>query len=104
MPSSTSTRTKGRRPPSIAAPGEERWKLEDAKARLSEVVRRAGTHGPQWVTVRGKEAAVIVAPEHYLQLLPKPKGHLPLARFLQGLGLSVLDAEREFDPGRDIEL
>ena len=29
------------------------WKLEDAKARFSEVVRRAQAEGPQYVTVRG---------------------------------------------------
>lgn len=31
------------------------WKLEDAKARFSEVVRRARSEGPQRVSVRGKE-------------------------------------------------
>ena len=82
----------------------ERWKLEDAKARLSEVVRLAGTVGPQLVTIRGKEAAVILAPEEYKQLLPKPKGHQPLVRFLQGLGLSDLDLVREHDTGREITL
>lgn len=82
----------------------ERWKLEDAKARLSEVVRRAGTAGPQLVTIRGKEAAVILAPDEYLQLLPKPKRHQPLDRFLQGLGLSALEVEREIDTGREIDL
>ncbi len=82
----------------------ERWKLEDAKARLSEVVRMAGTAGPQLVTIRGKEAAVILAPEHYEQLLPRPKGHQPLVRFLQGLGLASLDVEREKDTGREIAL
>lgn len=81
-----------------------RWKLEDAKARLSEVVRRAGTKGPQLVTIRGKEAAVILAPEQYRQLLPKPKGHLPLVQFLQGLGLASVDVEREIDTGREIDL
>jgi len=85
-------------------PVRERWKLEDAKARLSEVVRRAGTKGPQLVTIRGKEAAVILAPEQYRQLLPKPKGHIPLVRFLQGLGLSGIDVEREIDTGREIDL
>jgi hypothetical protein len=40
----------------------ETWKLEDAKARFSEVVRLAGTRGPQLVTIRGKEAAVILLP------------------------------------------
>ena len=82
----------------------ERWKLEDAKARFSEVVRLAGTKGPQLVTVRGKEAAVILAPEEYKQLLPKPKRHQPLVRFLQELGLSDLDLEREHDTGRKIAL
>lgn len=82
----------------------DRWKLEDAKARLSEVVRLAGTAGPQLVTIRGKEAAVILAPEAYKQLLPKPKGHQPLVRFLQGLGLSNLDLKREHDTGREIVL
>jgi prevent-host-death family protein len=82
----------------------ETWKLEDAKARLSEVVRLATTKGPQMVTVRGKEAAVILAPEQYKQLLPKPKGHLSLVQFLQGLGLDDLDIERENDTGRELAL
>ena len=30
------------------------WKLEDAKARFSEVVRRAQSEGPQRITVRGR--------------------------------------------------
>lgn len=85
-------------------PIKERWKLEDAKARLSEVVRRAATKGPQLVTIRGKEAAVILAPEQYRQLLPKPKGYLPLVQFLQRLGLAGLDVEREIDTGREIDL
>jgi prevent-host-death family protein len=82
----------------------ERWKLEDAKARLSQVVRLAATNGPQLVTVRGKEAAIILAPEQYRQLLPKPKGHKPLVQFLRGLGLDSLDLKRERDTGREIAL
>lgn len=35
------------------------WSLQDAKAKFSEVVRRAQTEGPQTVTVHGKEAVVI---------------------------------------------
>jgi len=56
------------------------------------------------VTIRGKEAAVIIAPEAYKQLLPKPKGHQPLVRFLQGLGLHNLEIKREKDTGRDLAL
>jgi prevent-host-death family protein len=81
-----------------------RWKLEDAKARLSEVVRLAGTAGPQLVTIRGKEAAVILAPQDYERLLPDPKGHVPLLEFLQSLPWDGLETEREPDTGREIEL
>jgi prevent-host-death family protein len=38
----------------------ERWRLQDAKARFSEVVRKAQQHGPQRVTLHGKDAVVIV--------------------------------------------
>lgn len=82
----------------------DRWKLEDAKARLSEVVRRAATSGPQLVTVRGREAAVIVAPEDYEQLLPKPKSHVPLVEFLKSLEWDGMEIEREHDTGREIAL
>ena len=82
----------------------DRWKLEDAKAKLSEVVRLASTDGPQLVTVRGKEAAVILDPETYRQLLPTAKKQEPLFEFLQGLGLSEIDTEREYDPGREVSL
>ena len=80
------------------------WKLEDAKAKFSEVVRLAATDGPQLVTVRGKEAAVILAPETYRQLLPAPKDQEPLFEFLKGLRLSEIDMEREFDSGREVSL
>ena len=42
-----------------------RWKLEDAKARLSELVRKACNDGPQRVTVRGRDAVVVVASDQF---------------------------------------
>ena len=41
------------------------WKLEDAKARLSELVRKARNEGPQRVTVRGRDAVVVVASDQF---------------------------------------
>jgi hypothetical protein len=38
------------------------WKLQDAKARFSQVVREALEHGPQRVTLHGKDAVVILLP------------------------------------------
>ena len=42
-----------------------RWKLEDAKPRLSELVRKARGEGPQRVTVRGRDAVVVVASDEF---------------------------------------
>jgi prevent-host-death family protein len=41
------------------------WKLQDAKARFSEVVRRAQSDGPQRVTVHGKDAVIVVSASEY---------------------------------------
>ncbi|MGQ0484444.1 MAG: type II toxin-antitoxin system prevent-host-death family antitoxin [Hyphomicrobiales bacterium] len=37
------------------------WSLQEAKAKFSEVVRRAQAEGPQTVTVHGKAAVTITA-------------------------------------------
>jgi|SRR5271166_6820040 antitoxin Phd len=80
------------------------WKLEDAKARFSEVVRRARTEGPQCVTVRGQNAVVVIAVETLEKLLPPEKPRQNLVDFLQSLGIGDLDVTREHDTGRDIIL
>ena len=41
------------------------WALQDAKARFSEVVRKARTEGPQRITVHGREEVVIVSVEEH---------------------------------------
>ena len=42
-----------------------RWRLQDAKARLSEVVRQARERGPQRVTLHGRDAVVIVRADEF---------------------------------------
>jgi prevent-host-death family protein len=44
------------------------WALQDAKARLSEVVRLACEHEPQEITLRGEPAVVVVSRQDYEQL------------------------------------
>ena len=77
------------------------WKLEDAKARFSEVVRRARTEGPQRVTHRGRDAVVVIAVDDLERLLPEPEGRPNLVEFLQGTALGDLDLTRAEDRGRD---
>lgn len=47
------------------------WALQDAKARFSEVVRRANADGPQVVTYRGVEKAVVVSADEFRRLHPE---------------------------------
>ncbi len=79
------------------------WKLEDAKARFSEVVRRAHSEGPQAVTVRGQRSVVVVDAEEY-DRLAAPRPAESLVQFLEGLDLAGLDLSRDADLGRDIDL
>jgi prevent-host-death family protein len=44
------------------------WQLQDAKNRLSELVRLASEEGPQTVTVHGKRAAVLLSAAAYDRL------------------------------------
>jgi prevent-host-death family protein len=48
----------------------ERWKLQDAKARFSEVVERALCEGPQIVTRHGENAVVVVAYRDFVREQP----------------------------------
>lgn len=43
----------------------EQWQLQDAKARLSELIKSARDEGPQQVTVRGRPSAVVLSVEEY---------------------------------------
>ena len=76
-----------------APPG--RWRLQDAKARFSEVVRRARSEGPQHVTVHGRDEVVIVSAEDYRRLKGDPSG-AALIEALQALPCRDVDIE----PGR----
>lgn len=77
------------------------WKLEDAKAKFSEVVRRAHDHGPQYVTVRGKLAVAVIDVAELARFMPTPAAEVPLVDFLESLHLDNLDLSRERDLGRD---
>ncbi len=79
-----------------------RWQLQEAKARLSEVVKSA-REGPQEISVRGEPAAVVLSVEEYERLKKKK---LSLAEFVRRSGLVGvdLDLERDKSPARDIDL
>jgi prevent-host-death family protein len=81
------------------------WKLQDAKARFSELVLLAGEAGPQHVTVNGKEKAVVLSAEDYRRLRGQPMGDA-LVRLLAEADLDDVEFEhpKTRSPVRDIEL
>ena len=81
------------------------WRLQDAKARLSEVVRLAREQGPQRVTVHGRDAVVVVAAEAYDRLQPPITGKA-IVDALQRSPLGEVEIERRSvrAPVREVEL
>ena len=82
------------------------WQVQIAKARFSELLRRARTEGAQIVTKQGKDAVVVLAIEQYRKLTERSKQPQSLVEFFRQSPLAGvnLDLERDRDFGRDIEL
>jgi len=79
------------------------WKLQDAKNRFSEVVNEAARSGPQIVTRRGKETAVVMSVEDYRRLV---RPEVDLVEFLRSspwFGIEI-DVQRSKETGREVEL
>jgi prevent-host-death family protein len=80
-----------------------RWQLQDAKNRLSELVRKAREEGPQVITLRGRDAAVVVSANEFGKL-SRPRGSLVDFFRKSPLAGVNLDIDRSRDTGRRIDL
>ena len=100
MPSPTENKKRASRPAAGA-----RWPLQDAKARFSELVRKAQAEGPQRVTIHGRDAFVVLSQVDYARL----KGESSGQQLVELLAASPLK-EVEFDhpeirgPVRNVKL
>jgi prevent-host-death family protein len=82
------------------------WQVQIAKARFSEVFRRARTEGPQLILRQGKEGVVMISDEQYDEFVGRshqPKTLVEFFRESPFVGLD-LDLERQKDEGQDVEL
>lgn len=78
------------------------WQLQEAKQRLSEVVRRALEDGPQVVTRHGRDAVVVVSAEQFEKL---SGGRPDFKEFLRGgPDFRQLKISRDRKPARRITL
>ena len=70
------------------------WQLQDAKNKLSEVVEQALKDGPQVITRRGVETAVVLSFTDYRKLL---LGRIRLSDFFRESPLAGVDLDLSRD-------
>lgn len=79
------------------------WKLQDAKARLSEVVKEATLHGPQEISLRGQAVVVVLSKQEYNELIEPKLSFIDFMRSSPLVG-TKLDLKRDPSLTRDIDL
>ena len=81
------------------------WQMQEAKARLSELVKRAEVEGPQDITLHGRSVAVVLSRAAYQRLSGQQAS---LLDFMQASPLAGLDEElvieRDASLTRDLSL
>ena len=79
------------------------WQLQDAKNRLSQLLRDAETAGPQVISVRGRETAVVLSVKDYKKMSAR-KGTLVSFFRCSPWADVEMDLDRSKDTGRDVSL
>src|ERR1700733_2760220 len=81
------------------------WLLQDAKARFSELVRRARSEGPQHVTVHGREEVVVISEDEFRKLRGDRTSEALIAAMQSSPHRDIdLEPERGQFPVRDVNL
>jgi antitoxin Phd len=79
------------------------WQLQTAKARLSEVIKKASHEGPQIITQHGAPSAVILSNDDY-EKLKEPRGSfVEFMRKSPLLGIEI-DLKRERSSSRKTDI
>jgi prevent-host-death family protein len=88
-----------------APPAGGRWRLQDAKARFSELVRKAHSDGPQHVTLHGRDAVVVVDADEFNRLKGGRSGELLIEALQASPHRQVdIEARRSAMPVRAVKL
>ena len=94
----------------MTSPIPDHWQIQEAKQRLSEMIRAVTTEGPQVITRHGEDVAVVVDIGEYRRLT-RPAADLA-SILLGGPKLddsaadvfAEIEAERKADFGRMVDL
>ncbi len=79
------------------------WPLQDAKAHLSELVKKAQKYGPQYISVRGDPAVVVISQKEYKSLTTPAISLVEFFRKSPLVGLN-LNLSRDKSLNRDVDL
>lgn len=79
------------------------WQIQEAKQKLSEVIRKAALEGPQRLTLRGEPSAWIISDKDYLKLKHKRQSLVDFFQKSPHRKTNIF-AERSKDLPRKIDL
>jgi prevent-host-death family protein len=80
------------------------WQMQAAKARLSEVVKKAVAEGPQAITLHGHAVAVMLSRAEFDRLAGTGESLTAFLRRSPLYGLEELRLERDKSPAREAAL
>lgn len=80
------------------------WQLQEAKARLSEVVKCAEREGPQNITLHGQSVAVLVSRTMFDRLTGNEVSLVEFMRRSPLYGAEDIALERDTSTTREVEL
>lgn len=80
------------------------WALQDAKARLSELVRLAAEHEPQEITLRGEPAVVVLSRADFDRLTKPRESLVEFMRRSPLYGADDVEFPRDDSLTREIKL
>ncbi len=80
------------------------WQMQEAKARLSEVVKSAESEGPQNITLHGQSVAVVISRPMFDRLTANNKSLVEFMRSSPLFGANDIHFDRDTTPVREVSL
>ena len=80
------------------------WQMQEAKARLSELVKRAESEGPQDITVHGQSVAVLISRAAFERLSGNGNSLVDFMRASPLYAMEDIEFERDRSVARAISL
>lgn len=78
------------------------WQMQEAKARMSELVKQAQNQGPQEITMHGRSVAVVVSRETYDRLSQTGDSLVAFMRRSPLYGSDDVEFERDKSATREV--